>query len=64
MRRGHEPCLIVVKCKNFPETSLEVPGRYASPQLFNETDILHFACLPTIPLLMSDLFAQSPDTSL
>jgi len=22
MRRGHEPCLIVVKCKNFPETSL------------------------------------------
>ena len=43
---------------------LEVPGRYASPQLFNETDILHFACLPTIPLLMSDLFAQSPDTTL
>jgi len=43
---------------------LEVPGRYAMPQVFSGSNTVHFTCLPEISFLISDLFAQSPDTTL
>jgi Uma2 family endonuclease len=43
--------------------SLVHPGEYAAPQTFNEGDTVTFACLPTLPLAVSDLFAGAPDTT-
>jgi Uma2 family endonuclease len=39
------------------------PGEYAEAQSFNEGDTVVFACLPTLPLAVSDLFAGAPDTT-
>jgi Uma2 family endonuclease len=44
--------------------ALQKPGTYHEPRIFNEGDSVTFACLPTIPLEMSQLFADAPDTSL
>ncbi|MHB8629927.1 MAG: hypothetical protein ACYDBJ_27625 [Aggregatilineales bacterium] len=43
---------------------LEPPGQYGKPRIFNDTETVNFACLPTIPLLVGALFAESPDTTL
>jgi Uma2 family endonuclease len=39
-------------------------GQYAEPQVFKEGNTLSFACLPTSPLEVGKLFADSPDTTL
>jgi Uma2 family endonuclease len=39
------------------------PGEYAEAQNFNEGDTVIFACLPTLPLAISGLFAGAPDTT-
>jgi Uma2 family endonuclease len=44
--------------------SLERPGQYAEPRVFKVGDTVTFACLPTIPLEVGNLFADSPDTTL
>lgn len=43
---------------------LAAPGEYASPETFREGDSVTFACLPTLSISVSDLFAGAPDTSL
>ncbi len=43
---------------------LEAPGRYAAPRIFHEDARVSFDCLPTISVLVSDLFAGAPDTTL
>jgi len=40
------------------------PGEYAEPHAYKEGDTVTFACLPTLPLAISDLFAGAPDTTL
>jgi len=40
------------------------PGAYAQPHLCDEGDTVTFACLPTLPLAISDLFAGASDTTL
>jgi Uma2 family endonuclease len=44
--------------------TLEKPGKYSEPRVFKEGETVTFACLPTIPLEISKLFADSPDTTL
>jgi len=40
------------------------PGEYGEPQTYSEGDTVTFACLPTLPLAVSNLFAGAPDTTL
>jgi Uma2 family endonuclease len=40
------------------------PGAYALPQTFNTGDRVTFACLPTLPVIVSKLFEGAPDTTL
>jgi len=44
--------------------TLEQPGTYSEPRVFNAGDTVTFACLPTIPLEVGKLFADAPDTTL
>jgi Uma2 family endonuclease len=44
--------------------TLEKPGHYAESRVFKEGDTITFACLPTIPLEVGELFADAPDTTL
>jgi Uma2 family endonuclease len=44
--------------------TLQQPGTYSEPRVFKEGDTVTFACLPTIPLEISKLFADAPDTTL
>jgi len=43
---------------------LSAPGEYAPAETFREGDTITFACLPTLPVPISYLFAGAPDTSL
>lgn len=43
---------------------LEKPGKYGPPRVFNPGDTVTFACLPTIPVPVSQIFEGSPDTTL
>lgn len=43
---------------------LDALGRYAYPITYQEGATVTFACLPTLPLKIADLFAGVPDTSL
>jgi Uma2 family endonuclease len=43
---------------------LEKPGQYRSPQTFNAGDTATFACLPTLPVAVNQLFEGAPDTTL
>lgn len=44
--------------------ALDIPGTFAAPREYGEGDALIFACLPSIRLNVSDLFANAPDTTL
>lgn len=39
-------------------------GAYAPPQVFKSGETVTFACLPTIPVVVSQLFEGAPDTTL
>ena len=43
---------------------LDEPGKYAEPIILGEDDSLTFNCLPTISLIVRDLFDGAPDTTL
>lgn len=43
---------------------LDASGHYAGPRLLTETDMVSFACLPTLSFRVGDLFAGAPDTAL
>jgi Uma2 family endonuclease len=43
---------------------LEKPGQYKSGQTFDAGDVVTFACLPTLPVKVSQLFEGAPDTTL
>jgi len=43
--------------------TLKAPGEYGEPHVFNEGDTATFACLPTIGVEVSSLFAGAPDTT-
>jgi Uma2 family endonuclease len=41
---------------------LQSPGQYGSPIIYSEADTVTFNCLPSIPLNVGELFADTPDT--
>jgi Uma2 family endonuclease len=43
---------------------LESTDDYGSPQVFKASNTVSFACLPTIPVLVGQLFEGAPDTTL
>lgn len=43
--------------------TLQAPGQYGEPRMFNEGDTVTFACLPTIAVMVSKLFEGAPDTT-
>ena len=43
---------------------LKVPGQYNVPHVFGEADAATFACLPTLSVLVAELFAGAPGTTL
>lgn len=44
--------------------SLVKDGKYSEPRIYHAADTVAFSCLPTIPLVVSNLFDGAPDTSL
>jgi Uma2 family endonuclease len=44
--------------------TLQKPGQYSEQGVYKEGDMVTFSCLPTIPLEISSLFADSLDTTL
>jgi Uma2 family endonuclease len=44
--------------------TLDAAGQYPTPRVFNEADMVTFACLPTIPVRVGALFEGAPDTTL
>jgi len=45
-------------------STLKSPGLYSEAQTFGEKDTVTFACLPTISLVVGDLFSGAPDMTL
>jgi Uma2 family endonuclease len=43
---------------------LDALGRYRSPLVFRNSDLVSFTCLPSISFALSELFAGAPDTTL
>jgi Uma2 family endonuclease len=54
--RPHERTLTVYR--------LQANGEYAEPQVFHEDEMVHFDCLPGLKVLVANLFADSPDTTI
>lgn len=43
---------------------LDALGRYEYPRTFGEGQTITFYCLPTLPLMIAELFSGAPDTTL
>jgi Uma2 family endonuclease len=59
-----EYAVIGPKARQLRLYHLEHPGEYSPPQIFNASDTVTFACLPTLPLVVGKLFEGAPDTTL
>ncbi|HWQ14537.1 MAG TPA: hypothetical protein VNL77_17195 [Roseiflexaceae bacterium] len=44
--------------------ALQEPGRFMAPVVAGEGETVTFACLPTLPVPVAELFAGAPDTTL
>lgn len=53
-----EPATCILKLYN-----MEPSGQYGKARIYTNDDTVTFACLPTIPLAVADLFADAPDTT-
>ena len=59
-----EYAIIDPRARQLSHYRLDVLGRYEYPQIFGEGQTMTFDCLPTLPLVIADLFAGAPDTTL
>ncbi len=59
-----EYAIIDPRARTLSHYRLDILGRYAYPQIFGEGQTMLFDCLPTLPLVIADLFAGAPDTTL
>lgn len=59
-----EYAMIDPQARTLSHYRLEAPGRYASPRVYDETDMVSFDCLPAIAVRVGQLFEGAPDTTL
>jgi Uma2 family endonuclease len=59
-----EYAIIDLSARTLAHYRLAAPGHYAEPLVFGEGETIHFACLPTLPLPVAELFAGAPDTEI